>query len=268
MNPSKHRIITNFFCVSKRVGADTRGSILIEFAITLPVLLFLFFVGFEFISFQLARIKVDKAAFLIANAVSQLQTTENKTPSGEPFLTINDVDLRALLEQSDSLLPNSSRTRAKVLVSSFTMIERLNDTVNSPARIVDAPLLLWARGWKSGAINLEALSTIPILGDATEFSKNIQLSPITFRDDNTRLALSRYGNFACGENVVLVEVFYEYQPQFTLFSNTNLLSRQLLNSRAFMRPRLGDIEALSGNAQFSTPADSYEITKFRDGFCR
>lgn len=252
----------------KRIGTDSRAAILIEFAVTLPVLLFLFFVGFEFISFQLARIKVDKAAFLIANAVTQLQATENKNPSGDSFRSINDLELRALLDESDTLLPNTTRARAKVLVSSFTMIDQLNDTVNVPPRAVDAPLVLWARGWKSGTTDLEALSTIPILGAATEFSRNIQLSPIAFRDNNTRLSLSRYGNFACGENVVLVEVFYEYEPQFTLFRDTNLLSRQLLNSRAFMRPRLGDIEALSGNAEFSTPAASYQATKLRDGFCR
>lgn len=252
----------------QRLYSDTRASIFIEFAITLPVLLLLVFIGFEFVSLQLARIKVDKSAYLIANAVSQLPVREQRTALGNNFRTISDSQLAALLTESDTLLPQATRENAKVLVSGFTMIEQLNDTLTAPARAVDAPLLLWAKGRAIGASDLAAESTTGVLGSATEWPRSIQLSPIRFSDSNTQQALARYGNFACAENVILVEVFYTYVPAFNFFISTNLLSRQTLSSRAFLRPRQGDIEGLEGSASFATPADSYDATLSRNGFCR
>lgn len=68
--------------LARRLGRDRRGSILIEVALCLPVILILFTAGFEIGRFALLDMKVSRAAMTLADLVAQ---TENE-------IYENDID--------------------------------------------------------------------------------------------------------------------------------------------------------------------------------
>jgi hypothetical protein len=258
----------------------TKGTSLIEFAFAFPVLLFCAFVLFEFVSFQLVRIRVDKSAFMLANAITQMDVKTVKTGTTS-YGQINDDDLTTLLERFDEMVPQASRGGAKVIVSAFSYVDHYYDQFGTK-QPVNAPIMLWARGMQFGQNNPPgSASTIEVLGNNDHWGKGIKMEKVKFIDANTKRALKApYSDFECvgqPEHLILVEVFYDYVPVFSpLFANVhepplinfNFIKRHTVVSRAFLRPRGADIEALEDNASFATPDSRYLGSKSRvNGFC-
>lgn len=246
---------------------DDKAATLVEFAVTMPVLLILMFAILEFSALQMARIKVDKASYLIGNAITQLTRGEQK-PTGQPsYFTIDGGQVDALLQRLDVMVPRGTRVGTKVVVSSFTYVNRVYPVGATVPQPVNAPVLLWAKGYLLGSNPEGSASTIPALGGNVAWGRGIQMQRVTFNDSQTQEAITRYGMFGCDENVVLVEVFYQYAPMFGLLPDMEFIAPRTLTSRAFMRPRTGAIEAVAGDASFNAPAATYQYTKTRGGFC-
>lgn len=71
----------------RRLGGDVAGTVSVEFAVLLPVLLTLFFGCYETSNFLLADLKVNDAAQTVADLVAQTQTgytLEQNTSSNPP----------------------------------------------------------------------------------------------------------------------------------------------------------------------------------------
>jgi hypothetical protein len=246
---------------------NTQGATLVEFLFAFPVLLLLAFVILEFSTYQLARIRTDKAAYQIASIITQLDRSEVK-PIGQPsYFTVEGSQIDAVLDRADFLVPHATRTGLKVVVSGFVAADRVFPVGGLTAQPVNSPLLLWAKGRVFGTNPRNSPSTISQLGSNIVWSSGLAAQPIQFLDTYTTNAISTYGAFRCPENVVLVEVFYEYTPIFTAAPIPHFISRQTLVSRAFLRPRAGDIEAIAGDSTFAIPMALYQHTKARGGFC-
>jgi hypothetical protein len=254
--------------IAGRFRRDIRAVTAIEFAVVLPILVFLAFVLFEFVYFQLARVRADKAAYLVAAAVTQLSVREQNAGGGTTYQSIRNNEIEALLRESENLLSESTREGAKVVAASFTYIDQLQPNLLAPPQPYNAPALLWAKARVFDANPSDSASTIAALGSGTAWPSSLRMQRVVFQDADTQSALGSYGGFSCGENVVMVEVFYEYRPLFRLFAEVDLIQAQTFVSRAFLRPRGGDIEAIEDDASFDRPADSYLATKSLGEFCR
>ncbi len=238
-----------------------------EFLLVFPVLLTLTFGIIEFSALQITRIKVDKASFMIGNIITQLARGEQR-PVGQPsYFTVDVGQVDAVIARLDTMVPSSTRVGTKVVVSGFTYANRQFAAGSVTPQPVNAPLLLWAKGRVFGVNPANSNSTIGALGGNVVWPASVAMQRVVFGDVQTQNALAGYGTFGCGENVVLVEVFYEYEPLFGLLRDVPFIQRRTLTSRAFLRPRAGDIEAIAGDAVFSAPAPSYQNTKARGGFC-
>lgn len=243
---------------------DTSGATLVEFLIALPVLMTLSVVILEFTSLQIARIRTDKSAYMIGSVITQLTRVEQSgTPS---YFTVDAGQMDAVLSELDTMLPTSTRVGTKVVVSGFTQMDRIFLPAGLVPVPVNAPMLLWAKGRVFGENPENSPSAVAALGSNVVWSRAVQMQPALFTDVQTQQALTRYGRFACGDNVVLVEVFYRYRPLFQVLPVKNFITERTLVSRAFLRPRTGDIEALAGDVSFSTPTATYLSSK-RRGFC-
>lgn len=254
---------------------DESAVAVIEFAVLLPILIFCGFVLFEFISFQLARIRVDKAAYTIANAITQLQISSDRIGS-VPYTYVSDDAVQSILDRADQLLPGQARGNAKVIAVGFSYVDRLANVSGGGTTRVNSPVLLWAKGISIGpAQQRPARSTVSIIGNDMTLGSNLYLRPFDFEDTQTTNAISLYGDFSCDqapEHAVLVEVFYEYNPLFSpQFIDADMgldfFEPTTLVSRAFLRPRGADIEALRGtSSNFNAPTTRYTNSKSR-GFC-
>lgn len=254
---------------------DESAVAVIEFAVLLPILIFCGFVLFEFISFQLARIRVDKAAYTLANAITQLQINSDRI-GAVPYTYVSDAAVLSILNRADQLLPGQARGHAKVIAVGFSYVDRLANVGGVGTTRVNKPVLLWAKGISIGpAQQRPAPSTVSIIRNNTTYGSNLYLRPFDFEDVQTTNAINLYGNFSCDlapEHAVLVEVFYEYNPLFSpQFIDADMgldfFRPTTLSSRAFLRPRGADIEALRGpGSNFNAPSQRYINSKSR-GFC-
>lgn len=243
---------------------DTSGATLVEFLIALPVLMTLSVAILEFTSLQIARIRTDKSAYMIAGIITQLTRAEH---SGLPgYFTVDSAQMDAILSELDNMLPTSTRVGAKVVVSGFTQMDRIYLPAALVPVPVNAPMLLWAKGRVLEENPEDSASTISALGSNVVWSSAVQMRPVLFTDTQTQQALTRYGHFDCGDNVVLVEVFYRYKPIFQVLPVEQFITERTLVSRAFLRPRTGDIEAVAGDVSFNAPTATYLSSK-RRGFC-
>lgn len=264
---SSHSSQKNSYGLWGRLGRCESGATLIEFLITFPILMILLLGILEFTALQVARIKVDKSSYTIASILTQLNRAE-QSPAGEPsYFTVDAAQVDAVLERLDRMVPSATRVGTKVVVSGFTYADRMFTSASGAPQPVNGPLLLWAKGRVFGANPENSASTATVLGANVSWPSSVQMQRITFADVQTQQALATYGTFRCGENVVMVEVFYDYEPIFGLLPDLQFITRRTLVSRSFLRPRTGDIEAIAGDATFGSPAASYQTTKSRGGFC-
>ncbi len=251
----------------RRFIKDERAAALIEFAFCLPVLLILAFVILEFSMLQMARIKVDKASYQINSVLTQMTRGEQTSPGNPNYFTLDSAQVNTVLDRVDRMLPRFTRGGAKVVVSGFTYADRVYPAGSTVAQPMNAPVFLWAVGRVFGDNPPDSASTVAMLGSNISWASGLQMQPVTFTDPATQAAITTYGTFRCPENVILVEVFYDYTPLFPITDTLSFIDRHTLKSRSFLRPRTGDVEAIAGDASFSQPAASYHNTKRNGGFC-
>lgn len=269
----------NLSNILQRFVRDTRATALMEFAFSLPILLLCAFVLFEFATFHLARIKTDRASYMLANTMAQLPTVMRPRPGApvQQYRTVDSSAVNQLLARADTLLPRSGRGGIKIVASSFSYVDQRFNTATSPAIPTNAPILLWGAVWQTAPEGVGEPSTVSTIARRATLPASIQNQPFTFDDADTQRAIASYGQFTCGarpESSLLVEVFFHYRPVFfNLFKNIdeppiNFLAEQTLVSRAFVRPRPeGDaIEAMNGDAVFNIPTNAYFTSRAR-GFC-
>ena len=183
------------------------GVAYLEFAICLPVLIIMLMGAIEMTRFIIITQKVEKTAFTLSDIISQGKT-----------ISTSDLD-KMMYAASQVMLPYTMAGDGRVVVSSV----KQDNSVNSLPTIQWQYVSQGANGsWAGQTSQLGAGGT-----NATPGSTVILPGNLTLNDQ---------------DNVVVTEVFYNYQP--LIASNGVIPGRRIYKVSVF-KPRLGDLSTLS-----------------------
>lgn len=228
---------------------DERGVALIEFVIVLPLLLILIFMALEFTRYLLINIKVQSAAYAMANSVTQYPPASNPPSTGE-------INLNALLvtlgtgQLTRVLFPFGDASKEGMIISSIRKESAANPAL--PNTVIKWQL------FNAGAIGgITSMVNGKSAGDIGTGAAFVKDQPTAF--DTLRNPAASPANLASlleGENFIVVEIFYDYQPLYTsifpAISAANAafdfpgLAPQTIARQVFMRPRNGALICLPG----------------------
>jgi Flp pilus assembly protein TadG len=175
--------------------ADRRGTVMVEFAIALPILMFVMLAGVDLVRFAMLQQKLNRAAVTIADLVSQYQTIST-TQLDQIFLAMEHI-----------ISPFPLGPNGQVIVSSVS-----REDVGDPV------LVTWQR-----------------LGPGTATAAS------NFGTPGNNATLPAGFTVAAGENVIVAEVFYDFEP---LLFESVLPSRRVEHSSLY-RPRFGSLSAMT-----------------------
>lgn len=215
----------------KHLHKSTQGAAFIELAFVLPLLLLLIFASVEMSRYIIIGQKVDKVAYTLADIITQA-TPGNETPPGPDALTRDELD--RILANLNTLMAPYPRPNASTVVA--TSVRRDG---NLPPRVK------WQRAG-GGTINDP---------DLRSDVNDIQINAITPAVKNMdaqftpeiRNVMAGYGGMLPNENMIVVEVFYRFEPIYTRVLRGigfDLLGSRTLHRTAFFRPRKGDLVVL------------------------
>ena len=208
---------------------NNRGAALVEFVFVLPIFMLLVFAGTEFTRYLLIQMKVQSAAYTVASIVSQYN------PATTPTVTSGSISLDALLASLDSnalkklLSPygDDSADRGMIITSI-----RKEGTNASPTLVAKWQVFL------SGGLSRNSVVTG---SNPSAFSRDM---PVT----GPANLLANLGTMASGENMIIVEVNYNYKPltNFILgdIDTSNILKSGILTRITMLGPRNGDLICL------------------------
>lgn len=212
----------------KTFKQEAAGVALLEFAFTLPVLLAVFFAGVELTRYVIILQKVDKTAYTIADLVTRsAPATSYPASSGE----LDRDEMDDIFATFDDLMqPFGDATSGIVVVTS---IER-------PVGVA-TPIVRWqvaGGGTLTGQIsNVNRLSTALI-------TPAVRNTPVNF-DGDIDTAFTVAGPMEEGENIIIVETFYQFDPLFGLtlqFFDTP--ESAIFKRNALFNPRYGNLDRL------------------------
>ncbi len=234
---------------SKRIGLvrDQRGVALIEFVLVFPLLLLLLFGCVELSRYLMVHLKVQSASYAMANIVTQYQAATPKLASGE----INYAQLTGALggdQLKHMLAPfGNDLSREGVIVTSIRK--------QSPS--VPGTVIKWQIFTAGSITGVESIVNQKTPVSISNVAGFVQDRPTTF--DGTIYPGFSSANLASmfvGENMIVVEVFYRYDPLYTsVFNAIGIthpafafpgLTPQTVTRHVVMRPRSGDLICLPG----------------------
>lgn len=230
------------------IGTDQRGVALIEFVMVFPLLMMLLFGCLEFSRYLMIHLKVQNATYALANIVTQY-------PASSPTLEAGKISYTELMntlggnQLAKMLSPfGSDPTRQGMIITS---IRREN------AKHSTRPVIKWQifTGGSISAVESAVNQKTPAtISNVAGFVRDLPTSFDATKNPGASTA-SLAGMFE-RENMIVVEVFYRYDPLYTqIFSAIGLsfsafnfpgLSPQIITRQTFMRPRSGDLICLPG----------------------
>ena len=164
---------------------DHRGVALIEFAISLPVLLILCMAGLETANLALAHMRLSQIAMLVADNAARVRTSIDEAD-------VNEIMVGAELTSDKLALQQNGR----IILSSLEP--------NGLSAPNEGQTIRWQRCWGNGAFP----SSYGVAGDGkTNASLKDGMGPGTTADKKIKAGT--------GTAVMFVEVAYRYQPLVT-----------------------------------------------------
>ncbi|NWK98139.1 hypothetical protein DM806_21235 [Sphingobium lactosutens] len=210
------------FPFADRLHRDDRGVALIEFAISLPVLVILCLAGLECANLALAHLRVSQVAMLVADNAARVRTS------------IDEADVNEIMTGAD-LSTEALRLKAngRIFLSDLEP--------NGKASPNTGQYIRWQRCWGSGSFT----SSYGVAGNGqNDASMVLGMGPGTTAA--TKVTASS------GTAVMFVEVAYNYQP---LVSNAIFGNRVIRYSSAFnVRERTDQAIKNAGNLATSATA--------------
>jgi hypothetical protein len=197
----------------------------------------------ELSRYVLITLKVQNAAFAMANIITQYPPATKSLSAGE----INYNELTATLggnQLKKMLAPfGNDVSREGMIVTSI----RKEDAVNSTT-----PIIKWQVFTAGSITGAESIVTRRAVPPPAAFNPN----QVTNFDVSKNPATANLATMRDGENAIVVEIFYNYTPLYTqVFSAINLsfpafnfpgLTSQTITRQTFMVPRKGDLICLPG----------------------
>ena len=191
-HPSRRRHTTWWRSLWRRFFGAEAGTLAVELAMSVPVVLALMVAGVEVTRFVLLNQKVERTSATMADLVAQSEV-------------LSEAALLNLVGAARHVMtPYPIDTDGRIVVSSLT-----NPTGTSP-RVV------WQRGYGAGG----GASHFGVQGGVAQLPEDFVV-----RSD---------------ENVIAVEVFYDYQPVLA----TDVLAAGPVYSFALFRPRFSSLATL------------------------
>lgn len=209
-----------------------RGVALIEFAFVAPVLILLLVGAVELTRYISIAQKLDKAAYAMADLTNQYPPATKDLNDGE----INEPQLNG------NVLPNFRR-----LMQPYMQSDGDGSVILSSIRKEGTDVMVkWRKTSLGFGGNLNDNDTRSAINDA-------QISTITVPSQPLKATSGLIAPFLPamydGENMIVAEVFYHYQPilQPMLSEMGVTVAENTLVRRVYSRPRLGDLACLPPN---------------------
>lgn len=206
----------------KRLIRSNSGLSTLEFAIAIPILMILLIGSVEISRYIIIVQKIDKAAYTIADLVTQ---TAPYDAANSDTLTRTNVQMY-LGFLSELMGSHWDASRGIASVISFSQGSTLSDP----------PTINWSEtgggAFSGGAISDITGASITSTSDGDSISLSTDLQN----------AVNAAGGFIDGENVIAVEVFYNYEPIFS--SGYVSLAASTLKRSAFFAPRYGVLDTI------------------------
>jgi Flp pilus assembly protein TadG len=198
---------------------NTRGAIAVEFVLIAPIIILMLIGGFEVGRYVMIMNKTQSAAFTLATVVSQTSpaTVLNTGDGGR----LNEENLRNILNGIDTLMePFSVSDDARGVVVTSVQHEDAGNVVRWQASVgqsFEGAVSIVNGGTPGGGVTSGGVAT---------FDGSI----------NSELSLLKGG-----ENVMVLELFYRYQPVFAgiLGKIATPFKERTITKRVFFYNRLG-----------------------------
>lgn len=209
----------------------SRGVSALEFVLFLPLLLLLLMASVEVSRYLIIMQKVDKTANTIAYIITQTLPNDPDSPPQDWRMTRSEVLNTANLFE-ELMQPYWDDSAGVVSVVSFTQ-----DNVRTTNPIIDWSVT--GGGTYRGANMVSDITGRSIYAPAN----TIEGTPVQI-SRNLETSINIWTNgFYEGENVIVVEVFYEFRSIFA--SNIFDFGTHLIKGNAYAAPRNGNLSIIA-----------------------
>lgn len=231
------------FYFLRRFCTATRGLALVEFVAVLPVLLLLSFGALELARAMIITQRVEKMAYVLADITSQYPPATGERLAGE----INEAELQ-----------NNVFTQFNRMMGTYADAGRQNMILTSVMQEGGSARIKW-QATGGGTLNRNVRSVVNGLSPSS-IGPGVKNQVATFAED-AEIA-SHVRNMANNENMIIAEVFYQYEPIWTRITgaiqearssgeSVSIARSKLLTKRMYFRPRNGDLICLPDSFIYS-----------------
>lgn len=247
----------------KSLWSNKQGLALIEFALLLPLLLLVFFGVVEFTRYVMITQRAERSVYALSNIMSQftpIKVTEIKTEASTKTL---DGEVFAQFSRTMDVYNTASDRIA--IISSITK--------TGPGNNNGSITINWQRSGGGSLSSSEAVSLLngvnaaAINSSTSENGSTAGTSP-SFPGANGQLIHNAMSDMKQGENMIITETFYSYQPFLSnilgAFGSASAKGN-IMKSVVFTRPRNGDIDTLKRPDDDTDPEEEQFGNKY--SFC-
>lgn len=215
---------------------NERGVALIEFAVFVPFLLFLFLGSIEFTRFIIIQEKVERTAYALSEIIDQYLPDGTDGASAESMISVKNITENVFAQFPRIMDPYVDPSNFRTIASSV-----LKTSAAAPNDII----IKWQIASDKENGNLDSDDTVSIVNNlkADKINPSVKDSTATFN----AAILSNLSTMQVGENMIVVEVFYRYNPMFSDFLKTigaESLTNKAIISRVYSMPRQGSLLTL------------------------
>jgi len=205
---------------------STQGAMLVEFAIILPILIFLLLSGIELSRYIIILQKTERAAYTMGDIISRYSQGELN----------QDVLLGTAIGNAPAgqmMEPFDSHSKIRTIATSF-----YNDGTDV--------LVMWQVA-SGGSLSGGVSSAINGRGPGS-IGPGVRDTSVAFQGD-TASAMAMGGGMYDGENIISVEMFYRYEPFVNRFlgAGYRIMEPTVITRRVFFQPREGALLNLAPN---------------------
>lgn len=229
-------------CLIRKLFSNQHGLALVEFALCAPLLLTLFFGVVELTRFIVIMQKVERASYSLSNMTIQYLPAQNPVVSAANEISEDNITGNVFPQLSRIMAPNNANEDLRVIITSV-----VNTAVTPPPTVT----INWQIAGGGILANADTFSIVNGLTPAA-ISPAVQNTPATFTPE----IMAGLADMQQGENMIVVEVFYNYQPIVSdiliRFGMPSLAQRTLV-SRVYSMPREGNLLALPPSFPVAAP---------------
>ncbi len=216
----------------KKLLVNNKGLALVEFALCLPLLLVLFFGTFELARFILIMQKVERTAYSLASIVSQYQPAGTAGAAVEDMISVANMTNNVFPQVINMMIPYNDAAGLRTIVTSVSN-RNTGKRINWQIASADT----------NGSFTKADVRSIVNNRAPSAINPSVKNKIATFNPE----ILLTLSTMTLNENMIIVEVFYDYQPllsnELSGFKSAGF-GRKTIISRSYTMPRQGNLLTL------------------------